>query len=43
MFEEALEEMNKIGWDKLCIIAQLTENERAKIKECVNIRVEQQN
>jgi hypothetical protein len=43
MFEEALEEMNKIGWDKLCIIAQLTENERVKIKECVSIRVEQQN
>jgi hypothetical protein len=43
MFEEALEEMNRIGWDKLCVIAQLTESERVKIKECVSIRVEQQN
>jgi hypothetical protein len=43
MFEEALEEMNSIGFDKLCIIAQLPDSERAKIKECVSIRVEQQN
>jgi hypothetical protein len=43
MFEEALEEMNNIGFDKLCIIAQINENERVKIKECVSIRVEQQN
>jgi hypothetical protein len=43
MFEEALEEMNNIGFDKLCVIGQLTELERAKVKECVSIRVEQQN
>lgn len=43
MFEEAMEEMHNIGFDKLCIIAQITELERAKIKECVSIRVEQQN
>ncbi len=43
MFEEALEEMNSIGFSKLCMIAQLPETEIAKIKECVNIRVEQQN
>jgi hypothetical protein len=43
MFEEALEEMNNIGFDKLCIIAQINQNERVKIKECVSIRVEQQN
>jgi hypothetical protein len=43
MFEEALEEMNSIGFDKLCILAQITDNEIAKIKECVSIRVEQQN
>ena len=43
MFEEALEEMNSIGFDKLCVLAQITDNEIAKIKECVSIRVEQQN
>ena len=43
MFEEALEEMNSIGFDKLCVIGQLTELERTKVKECVSIRVEQQN
>ena len=43
MFEEALEEMNSIGFDRLCIIAQISETERFKIKECVSIRVEQQN
>lgn len=43
MFEEALEEMNGIGFDKLCVLAQLSESEIAKIKECVSIRVEQQN
>jgi len=43
MFEEALEEMNGIGFNKLCVLAQLSENEIAKIKECVSIRVEQQN
>ena len=43
MFEEALEEMNSIGFDKLCLIAQLPDSERVKIKECVSIRVEQQN
>ena len=43
MFEEALEEMNGIGFDKLCVLAQLNESEIAKIKECVSIRVEQQN
>ena len=42
MFEEALEEMNSIGFDKLCVLAQITDNEIAKIKECVSIRVEQQ-
>jgi hypothetical protein len=43
MFEEALEEMNNIGFDRLCIIAQINENQIGKIKECVKIRVEQQN
>jgi hypothetical protein len=43
MFEEALEEMNGIGFNKLCVLAQLSETEIAKIKECVSIRVEQQN
>jgi hypothetical protein len=43
MFEEALEEMNSIGFNKLCMLAQLNEGEIAKIKECVSIRVEQQN
>ena len=43
MFEEALEEMNGIGFNKLCVLAQLSESEIAKIKECVSIRVEQQN
>jgi hypothetical protein len=43
MFEEALEEMNNIGFSKLCMIAQITDNEIAKVKECVRIRVEQQN
>jgi len=42
MFEEALEEMNNIGFDKLCVIGQISDSERAKIKECVSIRVEQQ-
>lgn len=42
MFEEALEEMNGIGFNKLCVLAQLSESEIAKIKECVSIRVEQQ-
>jgi hypothetical protein len=43
MFEEALEEMNSIGFDKLCVIGQISEAQRHKVKECVNIRVEQQN
>lgn len=43
MFEEALEEMHNIGFNKLCGIAQINDNERAKIRECVSIRVEQQN
>jgi hypothetical protein len=43
MFEEALEEMNGIGFNRLCVLAQLSESEIAKIKECVSIRVEQQN
>ena len=42
-YEKALEEMNGIGFNKLCVLAQLSESEIAKIKECVRIRVEQQN
>ena len=42
MFEEALEEMNNIGFSKLCMIAQLPQSEIDKVKECVRIRVEQQ-
>lgn len=42
MFEEALEEMNNIGFSKLCMLAQISESEIAKVKECVRIRVEQQ-